>query len=169
MFPPGTPGSRASCVKGTFLPQQCHYCSRNNTVYNPINPTSFCVGSSYLMLMLTRCATLRDSPGNQRPSKRLMFYISLWPHPLLINPRDEPPAIGSPVATGCPCPLWLLLPAPRQSARLSPASDGCPQPQPALGPRFWLQLGAVYSPVLAVARRDARAPGEARHCLAVAL
>lgn len=114
MFPPGTPDSRASCAKGTFLHQQHHYCNGNNAVYNPINPTSFCAGSSYVMLMLTRCATLRDSPGNQRPSKRLVFYIALWPQPLLINPRDEPPTIGSPLAAGCRWPV--VAPAPGSMA-----------------------------------------------------
>lgn len=121
------------------------------------------------MLMLTRCATLRDSPGNQRPSKRLVFYIALRPQPLLINPRDEPPAIGSPAAAGRRCPPRLPLPALRQGTRLSPACRGCPPLQPTLGPRFRPQLGAVYSLVLATARRDARVPGEAQHCLAAAL
>lgn len=169
VFPPGTPGSQASCVKGTFLHQQHRYCNGNNAVYNPINPTSFCAGSSYVMLMLTRCATLWDSPGNQRPSKRLVFYIALRPQPLLINPRDKPPAIGSPAAAGRRYPPRLPLPAPWWSTRLAPACDGCPPLQPTLGPRCRPQLGAVYSAVPAMARWGARAPGEARHCLAAVL
>lgn len=73
LFPSGTPGSRASCAKGTSLHQQRRYCNGNNAVYSPINPRSFCAGSPYVMLMLTRCAALRDSPGNQRPANRSCF------------------------------------------------------------------------------------------------
>lgn len=87
---------------------------------------SFCAGSSYVMLMLTRCATLRDSPGNQRPSKRLMFYIALRLQPVLINPRTEAPATSNPVSAGRQCPLQLALPAPWQNTRLSLACSGCP-------------------------------------------
>lgn len=123
-IPPSAPGSGASSVKGTYLHQQHRYCNGNNTVYSPINSTSFCASSSYVVLILTRCATLRDSPGNQRPSRRPVSYIALWPQPLLINPRDESPAIGSPAAAGRWCPLRLLL--PRQSTRLSPACDEAP-------------------------------------------
>ena len=141
MFPPGTPGSRASCAKGTFLQQQRRYCNGNNAVYNPINPTSFCAGSSYVMLMLTRCATLRDSPGNQRPSKWLVFYIALWPQPLLINARDEPPAIASPAATGCWYPPRLPLPAPWWHTRLSPPAMGAPHCSPPLVPAFVCSSG----------------------------
>lgn len=152
LAPPGTPGSRASCAKSTFPHQQHHYCNRNNAVYNRINPTSFCAGSSYVMLMLTRCATLRDSPGNQRPSKRLVFYIALRLQPVLINPRAEAPAISNPVAAGHWCPLQL--PAARQNARLSLACSGCPLHTLPLVPTFghssglfiarcWLRLGGM--------------------------
>lgn len=70
LFPSGTPGSRASCAKGTFLHQQRRSCNANNAVYCPINPRSFCAGSPYAMLMLARCA---GQPREPTPRDRLVF------------------------------------------------------------------------------------------------
>lgn len=124
LFPSGTPGSRASCAKGTSLHQQRRYCNGNNAVYSPINPGSFCASSPYVMLMLTRCAAQRDGPGSQRPANGLfyMFYTAPQPQPSLINPRDEPAALGSPAAAGRQRPSRLR---PR-SGRLGPARSGVP-------------------------------------------
>lgn len=91
---------RTECLSA----RQHRCCNGNGALYSPINPTSFCAACSYVTLMLTRCAALRDGPGTPRHSNQLALYTALRLQPLLMSPRDKPPAIGSPAAAApCPC------------------------------------------------------------------
>lgn len=136
---------RTECLSA----RQHRCCNGNGALYSPINPTSFCAACSYVTLMLTRCAALRDGPGTPHHSNQLALYTALRLQPLLMSPRDKPPAIGSPAvparvpALHAPCQVpaggaELVCPACPGVSRcvpVRPSSSGCAG---TVGPRHCL-------------------------------
>lgn len=129
--------------EGRLSARQHRCCNGNGALYSPINPTSFCAACSYVTLMLTRCAALRDGPGTPHHSNQLALYTALRLQPLLMSPRDKPPAIGSPAvparvpALHAPCQVpaggaELVCPA---CPGVSWCVPGCPSASQLVGVR----------------------------------